>query len=56
MAAIQALQENVPRLHIEHAAPVFIDNGRDLSAKKAPWQSYFWDTWDKSPEVSIDDI
>lgn|SRR5688572_33127789 len=27
-----------------------VENGHDVSTEKRSWKSYFWDSWDKSPE------
>lgn len=43
--------ENVARKDIAHVEAAGIQNGKDLSAQKRSWKSYFWDTWDKSPAV-----
>ncbi|KAH8895857.1 major facilitator superfamily transporter [Thozetella sp. PMI_491] len=38
---VQPLTENVQRSHVTHVSP---------SEGKRTWKSYFWDSWDKSPE------
>ncbi len=45
------LKDNVERINVEHVKPVGIENGIDVSVKNRTWRNYFWDTWDKSPEV-----
>ncbi|KAI1621761.1 major facilitator superfamily domain-containing protein [Exophiala viscosa] len=49
--SIKRIEENVPRAHIEHPAPIGVENDVDVSTEKRSWRSYLWDTWDKSPEV-----
>lgn len=45
------LQDNVERKAIGHAKPAGVENGVDVSVRTRTWRSYFWDTWDKSPEA-----
>ncbi len=49
--SLKPLNENVSRVDVEHVQAFGIENGKDVSAYKRTWRSYFWDTWDKSPEA-----
>jgi ACS family pantothenate transporter-like MFS transporter len=45
------LQENVARKDVEgRVAASAVENGQDVSTIKRSWKSYFWDSWDKTPE------
>ncbi|CAK7202128.1 hypothetical protein SEUCBS139899_004848 [Sporothrix eucalyptigena] len=48
--AFQAFDENVERRDIDHVAARGIENGKDVSAFRRTWRSWFWDSWDKGPE------
>jgi ACS family pantothenate transporter-like MFS transporter len=45
------LDENVARKDVAHISPAGVEGNIDVSAKNQSWKSYFWDSWDKSPEV-----
>lgn len=49
--ALGKLVDNVARKGVEHAAPLCIENGIDVSTKNRTWRSYFCDTRDKTPEA-----
>lgn len=50
---LKPLDENVARRDIEHAKALGVENGKDVSTEKRTWKNYVWDSWDKSPEVSL---
>ena len=50
------LTENVARREVEHGQATGIENSKDVSAYKGSWRRFFWDTWDKPPEVWATDI
>jgi len=47
------LEENVKRKDIEHVVPSGVLGNNDVSTEGRSWKYYFWDSWDKSPEVMI---
>ncbi|KAF2807568.1 MFS general substrate transporter [Mytilinidion resinicola] len=49
-AHVSPLEENVARKNIAHVSPAGIEGNVDVSTKNQSWKSYFWDSWDKSPE------
>lgn len=51
--SLSPLEENVKRKDVDgrlEAAGISGDQ-KDISTVNRSWKSYFWDSWDKSPEV-----
>lgn len=46
--------ERVDPKDIDHAKPSALVGELDLSAEKGSWKRYFWDSFDRSPEVRRD--
>ena len=46
--------ERVDPKDIDHAKPSALVGDVDLSAEKGSWKRYFWDSFDRSPEVCRD--
>ena len=45
------IAENVQRRSVDHVTAAGVEDGKDVSSEKRSWKNYFWDSFDKSPEV-----
>jgi hypothetical protein len=48
---LEQLGERVDPNDIDHAKPSALDGDIDRSAEIGTWKRYFWDSFDRSPEV-----